>query len=92
MQTVWSSREAMTYTQTRWIRAAVLLTHLLAHPSARQLSLGELSFPIGKVGLERTKQHLQKQTCQHVTQFFGLSCKVFKRTEYRECVLIGNCH
>lgn len=25
-------------------------------------------------------------------QSFGLSCKVFKRTEYRGCVLIGSCH
>lgn len=67
------------------------------HPSSgtSQCTLAfpwELSFPIGKVGVEKTKEHFQKQTCQHVTHFFGLSCQVFKRTEYRECVLIGNCY
>lgn len=25
-------------------------------------------------------------------QYFGLSCKVFERTEFRGCVLIGSCH
>lgn len=61
-------------------------------PGHASFPMGNCHFPLAKLGLRKQNSIYRNRHASTSRNFLGLSCKVFKRTEYRECVLIGNCH